>query len=86
MESLDAMIDLLSDGQWHSINEVSTLKPLQHLTMTQIQMMLNLLIEYDFVEVNQRPGYDLTSLIVEAKINPRMLEFWRQIKEVERAP
>jgi len=84
MEVLDILIEILSDGDWHSINEISIHKSLSSLSISQIQTLLNFLAEYDFIEVNQRPAYDLTVLIVEAKLTESMLEFLRKIRWIEK--
>jgi hypothetical protein len=77
---LDALLDFLGDGNWHTLNEISTHEPLLHLTMSQLAMILNLLSEYDFIESEDY----FPDGIIEAKINPKVAKFWRKIKWIER--
>jgi len=78
----DAIIDGLADGKWRSVNELSTREGLRKLTITQLEMALKLLAEYDFAELGQRMESD--ALITEARITPELQRFWRTIKWIER--
>jgi len=82
---LDALLGLLADGSWHTINEISTLEAFRKMKITTLMEMLNFLVEYEFIEVNQRLGYDLTTIVIEAKLTSALANFMRKIKWAERS-
>jgi len=72
MQILDKIIELLSDGEWHFIHEVAG----QLHNEVQTLFAIELLHEYGFAEISGS---------VKVALSKRMLEFWRKIKEIEKA-
>jgi len=78
MELIDKVIGALSDGSWHTLNELTTREELRDVSMTKLRLILDFLAEYDFIELNhERP-------VVEAKLKPKVYAFIEEIKKVER--
>lgn len=85
-EILDALLDFLADGQWHRLTEIS---------LEGLMEKVNFLAEYNFIEL-RRIKYHWTKTdqplrgrphgisILEARINPKVAEFWRKIKWIEK--
>lgn len=84
MEPIDEVIEALSDGLGHDLNELSTLKGLRHLSMTKLMGVLDFLAEYHFIELSQAWRGEPPRTVVEAKLQPRFQKFLREIKFVER--
>jgi len=83
LKSLD-VLDLLADGEWHTINEISTLEPLRKLPMTNINIYIDFLNEYDFIELSEEPETEETPTIKQIKLTPPLLDFIKKIKWIER--
>jgi len=78
MDVLDEILEGLSDGNWHSLNELSTHGELEKLSKTQLMVFVKFLARFDFIELN------CGKRIVEAKIHPSIKVFIREMKELER--
>jgi len=98
MEILDDIIDALKDGQWHSINEISTHERLRNYSMTKLIMGSTLLDEYGFIELSEKvstkveyggkrnaESFPEEFLILEAKLSDPTLEFIRKIRWIEKS-
>ena len=81
-EILDAILELLSDGNWHTINEVSTQQPLLKTPMNRLAQVLNVFEEYGFIEFNQKEAEGLY-VMVEVKLSDSTLAFLRKIRWAE---
>jgi len=84
MELIDQLLEILSDNAWHDINELSTIKGLRNLSMTKLMFLLNFLAEYDFIELSDAWKGAPLRTVVEAKLQPIVQEFLREIRRVER--
>jgi len=83
VNALDSIIDELDDGKWRSVNELSTREGLRKLTITKLEMALELLAEYGFAELGQR--MESGTFITEVRITPELQRFLRTIKWIERS-
>ena len=84
MELIEKVLEALSDGARHDLNELSTRKALGNLSMTKLMPILRFLAEYDFVELSEAWKGEPPRTVVEAKLQPSVQEFWRKIRWVER--
>jgi len=94
MEILDAILELLADGQWHPINELTTPKQLSALSITKLIMTLNTLEEYNILELSEEWNNDtsdfelsptVSTCIQKVRLTHPMQKFMRRIKWIERA-
>jgi len=85
MGSIDAVIEALSDGKWHDLNEISTKKGVRNVSITNLMLALEFLAKYDFIQLSQAWKGEPPRTVTEAKIKPRFQEFRREIRELERA-
>jgi len=81
---MEKVFDVLNDGTWHDVNEVSTAKGLRKLSMTKLMALLDFLAEYDFIELNEVWKGEPLRSVVEVKLQPSTQKFLREIKLVER--
>jgi len=80
MMVLDGILEVLADGEWHHLTEISAkAKPLRELSITDLETILYTLSEYDFVEIGEEPHF-----VLETRINPIVRDFWKKIKWIER--
>ena len=77
---IDDVLMLLEDGRWHSVNELINHPSLKDTSYTKLQITLEFLAEYKFIEVNKRPGHNMKMMIIEAKIVPSLQDFLDKIK------
>lgn len=77
---IDELLMALSDGKWHTVNELSTYEPLRTTSITTLIISLNFLAEYDFVDLMGSP-----STILEAKLNSEVQRYLRRIRWTERS-
>jgi len=82
MEIIDKVIEALSDGSWHDLNELSTRKGLINLSMTKLICILEFLAECDFIELSETGKGEPLRLAMEVKLQPDIQEFWT--KDVEK--
>ena len=76
---IDEVLMLLEDGRWRTVNELINHPSIKDWSYTKLQIILEFLAGYKFIEVNKRPV-----MILEAKIVPSLQDFLERIKEVER--
>ena len=81
---IDEVLMLLEDGHWHTVNELINHPSIKDWSYTKLQITLEFLAEYKFIEVNKRPGHNMKMMIIEAKIVPSLQDFLERMKEVER--
>lgn len=80
---IEELLGALSDGAWHNINELSTIKGLRKLSITKLMVLLDFLAEYDFIELSQEWKGDPLRSVVEAKLQPSVQQFLTEIIRVE---
>lgn len=78
---LDAILNLLADGKWHTLNEISTLEPCRRIPITTLMEVLNFFEEVDFAEEN----CNAETFVSEEKMTQKLQSFWKKIKWVERS-
>lgn len=69
---MDDILKLLEDGKWHDMREVKDNSMLQDL---KVEMVMNFLSEYDFVEIDKKRQ--------KVKLTPSLLKFVRKIKIIK---
>lgn len=77
---IDEVLMLLEDGRWHTVNELINHPSQKDKSYTKLQVILEFLAEYEFIEVNKRPGHDMKMMIIEAKIVPSLQDFLDKLK------
>jgi len=85
MELSEKVIGALSDGAWHDINELSTIKELRNLSMIKLKLILDFLAECGFIELGEAWKGEPLRTVLEAKLQPSFQKFWKEIIAVERA-
>jgi len=84
MEVIDRIMEALSDGSWHDLNELSAKKGLANVSITNLMLTLDFLAEYDFVELRETWKGEPLRSVTEAKLQPSVQRFWEKIIAVER--
>lgn len=88
METLDTILAMLRDGEWHDLNELSTRPGLRKISMTGLSLCTGLLAEYGFVEQretwkgNPDEGEWILS-VTEVKLHPSTKAFLEGIERSE---
>lgn len=85
MEIPDSLIESMADGEWHDLNELSTTEGLRKVSMTKLVMTLDVLAEYDFIELSEVWKGNSLIPIKEARLTSDVHAFVRKIKWIERA-
>jgi len=85
MELIIKVISALSDGEWHDLNELSTREGLRNMSMTKLRLILDFLAKYDFIELNAAWKGDPLRTVMEAKLQPIVQKFWKEIGWIERS-
>jgi hypothetical protein len=78
---LDAVLDVLRDGKWHSLNELSAYPSLKDLTFTKLIQLVEFFADYDFVEL--RPTFEDDLPITEARLSLPFRNFLPEIMRIE---
>jgi len=73
METLDEVIEALANGKSHTVYELARKAD---TSLSKMGKVIKFLSTYDFV--TRCSGY-----AVRVKLNPKMWQFWRRIKELE---
>jgi len=84
MEVIDKIMEALSDGSWHDLNELSAKKGLTNVSITKLTLVLEFLAEYDFIELSETWKGEPLRTVVEAKLQTSAQEFERKIRLVEK--
>jgi len=85
MNTLDTIIDTLANGEWLSVNELSTKAELKKLSMTTLTLALKLLADYGFIELRETWTGNPPIPHTEANLHPTIQTFLRKIRWIERA-
>jgi len=83
MGSIDAVIEALSDGKWHDLNEISTKKGVRNVSITNLILALEFLVKYDFIQLNEAWKGEPPRSVVEAKLQPNVQKFLKEIELIE---
>ena len=73
MSTIDQILLLLKDGDWHDVNEIAEKIA---LPKTKIKIAFEFLNEYDFVQLNENSR--------RAKLEPSIVEFVEEIQRLEK--
>lgn len=79
---VDHVIEALNDGNWHTLNELTTHPTLRDLTITKLLQIVNFLAEYDFVLIEQQVEDDVQ--VTEVKLSPPLGAFFYEIGQLEK--
>lgn len=69
---IDQILDLLKNGKWHDLKEISQKTQLQKL---KVELLADFLAEYNFIELNKEEQI--------TRLTPTLLNFLNKIREVE---
>ncbi len=72
MEKVNAILNILKDGEWHSLEDIAETSFLRN---DQVKAVMDFLAEYDFIILSKER--------LEAKISASMLRFLNAIQKVE---
>jgi len=72
MSTIDEVLWLLKDGEWHDIKEITEKVALPKV---KAEMVVSFLGEYDFIQLNENTK--------RVKIQPSILEFIEEIQRLE---
>jgi DNA-binding IclR family transcriptional regulator len=64
---IDQVVDVLKNGEWHTLEEVINRSK---LTESMVERIVKFLVEYDFINLNQ--NYQ------KVKVTPSLLMFFKQ--------
>jgi DNA-binding IclR family transcriptional regulator len=73
MSTIDEILWLLKDGEWHSLEEIAEKA---EIPQVKAEMVVSFLGEYDFIQINK----DLKKV----KLKPSILEFFNEIQRIEK--
>ena len=73
MSTIDEILWLLKDGNWHDLEEIAEKAGIQQV---KAEMAVRFLGEYDFIQINK----DLKKV----KLKPSILEFFNEIQRIEK--
>ena len=71
MSTIDEILWLLKDGNWHDLEEIVEKA---EIPKVKTEMVLNFLNEYDFIQIKD----------LKVKIKPSILEFFNEIQRIEK--
>ena len=70
--AIDEILDLLKNGEWHELKEITDKTRLREL---KVEIITSFLAEYDFLEFDKKEK--------KIKLSPQLLLFLKKIKDVE---
>ena len=71
MSTIDEILWLLKDGNWHDLEEIVEKA---EIPKVKTEMVLSFLNEYDFIQIKD----------LKVKIKPSILEFFNEIQRIEK--
>jgi len=72
LSQIDEILDMLENGKWHNLKEISEKTHLQGL---KVELLTEFLAEYDFIELNKKEH--------KTRLAPPLLDFLRKIRDFE---
>jgi len=72
LAQIDEIIDVLNNGKWHDLKEISEKMQLQKL---KVELLTNFLAEYNFIELNKKEH--------KTRLTPPFLDFLRKVRDIE---
>ena len=73
MSTIDEILWLLEDGEWHNLEEIAEKF---EIPKKKAEMVLSFLVEYDFIQINDWGK--------RVKINPSIFKFFKDIQRIEK--
>ena len=73
MEMVNIIFDLLEDGKWHSLTEITDKSGVHEF---KLEIVTNFLAEYDFIELDKTKR--------KAKLAVSVVDFLKKIKPIEK--
>jgi len=73
LPKIDEILDMLKNGKWHNLKEISEKTQLQEL---KVEMLTNFLAEYDFIALNRKQD--------KTRLTPPLLDFLRKVRDLEK--
>jgi len=70
--AMDQILEVLRNGEWHELKEVSAKSRLQE---SKVELVTSFLAEYDFLKFDKKNN--------RIKLSPQLLQFLRRIEDVE---
>jgi len=72
LPKIDEILDVLKNGKWHNLKEISEKTQLQGV---KVELLTEFLAEYDFIELNKKEH--------KTRLAPPLLNFLRKIRDLE---
>lgn len=72
MPAIDAILELLENGGWHDLEEISKRTGLDRF---KVELLTNFLAEYNFIEIDKKEH--------RTRLTPPLLNFIKKIQSVE---
>jgi len=72
LPQIDEILDVLKNGKWHDLKEISEKTRLQVL---KVELFTKFLAQYDFIELNKKEH--------KARLTPPLFVFLRKVQELE---
>lgn len=72
LPAIDEILELLKNGEWHSLEEVTDKTQLQG---SKVKLITSFLAEYEFLETNKKEK--------KIKLSPGLLLFLKKIENIE---
>jgi len=72
LPQIDEILDVLKNGKWHDLKEISEKTQLQGL---KVELLTDFLAEYDFIKLNKKEH--------KTRLTQPLLDFLRKIQGIE---
>jgi len=72
LPQIDDILDVLKNGKWHDLKEISEKTQLHGL---EVELFTNFLAEYDFIKLNKKEH--------KTRLTSSLLDFLRKIRDIE---
>jgi len=72
LPQIDEILDILKNGKWHDLKEISEKTHLQGL---KVELLTEFLAEYDFIELDKKEQ--------KTRLAPPLFNFLRKIRDLE---
>ena len=73
MSTIDEILWLLKDGEWHALEEIAEKAEIPKF---KAEMVVSFLVEYDFIQINKH--------LQKVKLKQSIIEFFNEIQRIEK--
>jgi len=73
LPQIDEILDVLKNGKWHDLKEISEKTKLHEL---KVELLANFLAEYDFIELDKKEH--------KTRLKTPLLDFLRKVRDLEK--